>query len=249
MYKTQYSSEFMQAMVQPGQYQIIPDALVHESTFTGIVHTYSSRLFPIAFRITGNRQEAEDIVQEAFLKLWQRRAEIIPDNLGGWLHKVVTNLAYKHLKRESRKFQLFRSLQADRLGSYGDAEEHLIKKESADLLNKVLTRLPARQRMVYQLSRENGLRRNEIAHHLNLSPNTVKVHLLRALQFMKEHFVSACIFIAFFVLNNLFFQKSNTITRPGDLYKVRHTSNRDVLKKTVHLSLYSCFISFSKYSY
>src|ERR1700748_2525317 len=109
----------MKAIVQPGQYPIIRDALVHdqeiffpspdlgnETTFTDIVHTYSPRLFAMAFRITGSRQEAEDIVQEAFLRLWQKRAEIIPDNLGGWLHKVVTNLAYKHVKRESRKFQL-----------------------------------------------------------------------------------------------------------------------------------------------
>src|SRR5579859_5248285 len=100
--------------------------LEDENTFTAIVHAHSSTLFVFAFRITGSKQVAEDLVQEAFLKLWQRRTEVISDNIGGWLYKVVAHSAYKYVKRESKKRQIINSLQAGKPGSYTDVEERLM---------------------------------------------------------------------------------------------------------------------------
>lgn len=195
--------------------------LEQEDIFTALVHDHSSRLTCIAYGITKNWLVSEDIVQEAFLKLWQKRAEIIPDNLGGWLYKVVANLAYKHQKRESRQQQIVSSLSATKKGFCTDVEEQLMNKENDQLFHHILNLLPEKQRQVYRLSREEGLGRNEIALQLNVSPNTVKEHLSRALRFVKEHVVSLSLFILFFIFNNIFFKKSSTVPAPGDLYKVK----------------------------
>ncbi len=88
--------------------------------------------------------------------------------------------------------------------------------------------MPRKQQEVYHLSREEGLRRNEIATQLNLSPNTVKVHLLRAVQFMKEHIACILLFMLFFAFNNLIFRKSNTKTRSGDLHSIKQIIDKDL---------------------
>lgn len=209
--------------------------LHHDRQFTGIVRTHSSQLFYLAYQITKNKQVAEDIVQEAFLKLWQDRLKIIPGNPAGWLHKVVSNLGYKHIKRLSLQTQVFNSLRFQKKDCYSDVEEQLIKKEDDELLHHLFNSLPRKQQAVYHLSREKGLRRNEIASQLNLSPNTVKVHLMRAVQFMREHIACIILFILFFVFNNLFFRKSNTVSRFRDLYKKEYNNERDQFKRTAKL--------------
>lgn len=205
----------------------------YDHQFTGIVQTHSSILFFVAYRITKNRQVSEDIVQEAFLRLWKHRHRVIPGNPGGWLHKVVCNLGYKHVKRTSVEIQLFNQLQTVSAAYSPDAEECLIKKENDELFNSLVSRMPRKQQEVYHLSREEGLRRNEIATQLNLSPNTVKVHLLRAVQFMKEHIACILLFMLFFAFNNLIFRKSNTKTRSGDLHSIKQIIDKDLSDQMV----------------
>jgi RNA polymerase sigma-19 factor, ECF subfamily len=197
----------------------------NKTAFPEIVEMYSSRLILVVFNITKSRQAAEDIVQETFVILWQKQTEIISGNLGGWLYKVASHLAYKHLRKESRRRYVSHSLWKDKTGHYYDVEERLINKESFAHLDKVIDHLPEKQKVVYRLSREKGLKRDEIACHLNISPNTVKVHLLRALQFIREHVAVICLFLGFFIFNNLFFKGGNTMKVPVDLYKVKHSND------------------------
>lgn len=195
--------------------------LKSEAVFTEVVHAYSSKLIAIAFSITKNRVAAEDIVQEAFLKLWQKRNEIVFYNLGGWLYRVVANLSYQHHQRESMQLRVINSLSKTKEKFCTGVEEQLMIKENDRIVHSIINRLPEKQREVYHLSRVNGLGRNEIAHHLNVSPNTVKVHLSRAQQFVKEHMVSLALFSLFFIFNNIFFKQSNTNPAPNYLYNVK----------------------------
>lgn len=197
--------------------------LENKNTFDRIVQTYSPSLLHAALRITHDTPAAEDIVQEAFLRLWQQRNSLTPDNLGGWLYRVVIRLAYKQLQREQRQSRLVEHLKAGKQVHCTNTEKQLIQKEQTALFHAILDKLPEKQRLVYYLSREQGLRRQEIASYLKVSPNTVKVHLLRAMQFVKEHMVSFSFFFLFFVLNQIFFNTSNTIVPLRDLYKVKET--------------------------
>ncbi|MGN7722691.1 RNA polymerase sigma factor [Chitinophaga sp. 22620] len=213
----------------------------NESTFSEVVHAHSASLFLVAMRITKSRPAAEDIVQEAFLRLWQKREEVVPQNLGGWLYKVVSHLAYKHLKKESRQLEVVNSLVHVKTGYSEGVDDLLISKENDEILNDIFGRLPEQQQVVYRLSREKGMRRGEIAVHLNLSPNTVKVHLSRALHFIREHFVGLFAFCLLFFLHNFIFRNGNTTAAEKDLYYIKQVMSRDFpRKKVISLSSPGC---------
>lgn len=213
----------------------------YDLQFTGIVRSHTETLFSIAYQITQNKQAAEDIVQEAFLKLWLHREKVFEGNPGGWLHKVVSNLGYRYIRGNSRRAKLYDGFQLMMPSVSTDAEELFIYKESNAQLNTVLHQLPPKQQLVYQMSREEGLRRNEIAAQLKLSPNTVKVHLMRAIQFMKEHIACIILFILFFLFNNFILHIGNTKSSRRDLNTIRKTIERVFPERITEISSYLQF--------
>jgi len=188
-----------------------------ETAFNSIVQSHSDALMRTAMHITGHQQSAEDIVQEAFLRLWQHRNKIIPYNTGGWLYTVTTHLAYKHVKKTKRN-SIYAKLNETRQNWHTDVEDHLLQKENQKTYDNAYMRLPERQQAVYSLSREQGLSRDEIACQLSISPNTVKNHLVKAVQFMKDHIRTCGLLTALFVFNNLFFIFHSTKSPLRDLY-------------------------------
>ncbi|MEV4886913.1 sigma-70 family RNA polymerase sigma factor [Chitinophaga ginsengisegetis] len=196
-----------------------------EAGFSAIVQHHSAKLLTIVTYITRNRQTAEDIVQETFLRLWEKRVTITPDNLGGWLYRVATNLAMGHLKRESFKTRVYASLRTSQQEFATEVEERLVQKETRVVFNKIYARLPEQQQAVYHLSKVDGLTRDEIAHHLKISPHTVKNHLSRAVQFIKENIGGVTLFFLFFVFNNIFFNRTSTKAASDSLYTIQQQAN------------------------
>ena len=205
--------------------------------YTKIVEDWTAHLQYIAWRITSDKQAAEDIVQEAFLELWLQRTKIIPGNHVGWLLKVVNNLSRNHIRNTINRIRIHEEVSYQKNHCYSGVEEKLIGKEKSAQLNHLFNQLTSQQRLVLYLSREEGLRRNEIARRLQLSPNTVKVHLLRATQFMKEHIGCLLLFAFFFVCNKIFLKKDNTIERAGLLYDIHRTIGENPTGKITRIIL------------
>lgn len=201
--------------------------------FTRIVDNWTAHLQYTAWQITRNKQVAEDIVQEAFLALWQQRAKIIPENPVGWLIRVVTNLSVRYIRDKNIQVRIHRALSEEKNTSCSHVEENLIVKEKHILLKHIFNQLPSQQKMVLHLSKEKGLRRAEIAACLQLSPNTVKVHLNRAVQFMKENLTVISIFALLFVCNNIFFKKSNTNDGLMELFNKRYLSSSAITQVAI----------------
>lgn len=155
----------------------------NEKAFEQIVRYYFPHLLPFAVSITKNRAVAEDIVQEAFLRLWQHRHEYAQlYNVRAWLFTVTSNLSLTYIKKMALEGNLLRQLAPDTSSRATEAEERLHYKESGLLLHEAMLRLPPQQQEVYRLSRYEELSIPEIAERLHLSPNTVKNHLVKALQ-------------------------------------------------------------------
>ena len=157
-----------------------------EMAFREVVHHYSPKILSFIFSITKTRHTAEEIMQEVFLKLWQKREVLEIDNPGGWLHRVASNLAYNYLKRQALEGRLLSSLKNKPANLFSEIDQQLDYKESKELIYKALSQLPDQQRKVYQLSLQEGLSRKEIADLLQISPHTVKNHRAKALQFIKN---------------------------------------------------------------
>ena len=83
-------------------------------------------------------------------------------------------------------------------------------KEKYALLKNIFNQIPDQQKIVLHLSKEKGLRRAEIAAYLQLSPNTVKLHLHRAMRYMKDNLPCISIFVLLFLCSNIFFKKNST---------------------------------------
>ena len=170
-----------------------------EEAFREVVYYYSPKLISFLFSITKTMHTAEEIMQEVFLRLWQNRENVEADNLGGWLYRVASNLAYSYLKREALNGRLLSSLKKKRQGNqFSEIDEQMDYKECNELIYKALNQLPDQQRKVYQLSLQEGMSRKEVAEVLNISPNTVRNHLTRALQFLRHFLSHATVLMSFF---------------------------------------------------
>jgi len=169
-----------------------------EEAFREVVYYYSPKLISFLFSITKTRHTAEEIMQEVFLRLWQNRESVEAGNLGGWLYRVASNLAYSYLKREALNGRLLSSLNKKQANQFSEIDQQMDYKECRELIHKALNQLPDQQRKVYQLSLQEGMSRKEVAELLNISPNTVKNHLSRALQFLRHFLSHANILIIFF---------------------------------------------------
>jgi len=203
-------------------------ATIDELLFSEMVSSYSPRLFAVAVYLCKNRQVAEDIVQDAFLKLWEQRTTISSQNIGGWLYKVVVHAAYRHVNEKDKKLKVNYFLQFDKRQSYTGVEEYLIHKQGLQLFNAIYSRLPTQQQAVYRLAHQEDLNRNEIADRLRISPNTVKNHLTKATQFIKMHLANACLVLIFLAFINLFLESASTKMSSDALYKANETINKNL---------------------
>ena len=164
--------------------------------FEQLVRAHSQRVIGLAWRLTGNREEAEDIAQEAFLRLHRALPTFRGEStVGTWLYRTVSRLAIDHLRRETlrKKIFFFRrgdEEEVDPLETVPDPGaspgEVLLGKEASGRLGAALRRLSPRQKAVFVLRHQEELTLKEIARVLGLEEGTVKAHLHRAVTVLRK---------------------------------------------------------------
>jgi RNA polymerase sigma-70 factor (ECF subfamily) len=162
-----------------------------ESGFEEIVREHTGKLVGLAWRLVGTREDAEELAQEAFLRLHRSLPDFRGDSLiGTWLYRTTTRLAIDFLRREriKRKVFFFRQdndspdpveLASDSRQTPGEIFQ---TQEAMRSLRKNLQNLSSRQQVVFMLRHYEGLPLKEIAEHLGLQTGTVKAHLHRAVR-------------------------------------------------------------------
>jgi RNA polymerase sigma-70 factor (family 1) len=174
-----------------------------ESAFNRVYHLYSERIFRLAFRFVKNRAQCEGIVQETFLRLWSFRSRLDSSgNLWLYLYVIAKRLsfdAYKEISKSSvLRQELLLNLQAIR----NTTEEEILANELECFTQNVISKLSNQQRLVFKLSRHDGLSHLEIANQLNISQNTVKNHMVEALKTIKKElkYADLIYFLALFYI-------------------------------------------------
>ncbi len=143
-------------------------------------------LWRSVMRLVGDEAVARDLAQDAFVRIWDRRATLDPSlSLRALLYRTVRNLALNQLRDEQTR----RHLLADpdvagvsRPRSAEGADKELEASELAERLHQFIDELPPRQREALRLSRFDGLSHQEIADVMGCAPRTVNNHLVRALE-------------------------------------------------------------------
>ena len=162
-----------------------------EQAFRKIFDYYSNKLYNYAFRITDKEELAEDIVMDAFLKIWINRVDLTGINrFDSYLYTVVRNQAFNAIKHMAHEAAIIKELGLNNTEYNHCTEETVIYNDYQHLLNQAVNQLPPQQKLVYILSRDEGLKYDEIALQLKLSKNTVKAHLKKAVSTLRSVFTN-----------------------------------------------------------
>ena len=158
-----------------------------EKSFISLFHLHKHKLYTFIIRITESPEITEDIIQDIFLKLWNDRQSLNSiDNLGGYIYRMGQNQAINLFKRMAKETVILAELQKQTTFSSGGAEENLALKDIHKRVAEVLELLSPKQKLIYTMSREDGMKYEEIAQRLNISPSTVKNHMIQALRSIRE---------------------------------------------------------------
>lgn len=133
--------------------------------------------------IVNDHAGAEDIVQDAFLNVWNLRDSIQPESLVGYLYRATTNGALNYIEK-SKRFSKFTSELKPSVQP--DVSAHISEKELQASIQKALDKLPPKCKVVFVLSRFQQMRYKEIARHLDISVKTVENQMGKALEIMRE---------------------------------------------------------------
>ena len=160
--------------------------------FRQLFDLYADRLHAAVYNYTKSRFVAEELVQEVFIRLWNHRAHLKEvEAPTAYLYRVVFNSINTYLKRTANERRILDRAQAWISSDQNEPLQQLEANEMGRIITAAVERLPARKKIIYYLSREQGLSYQEIAEQLHISPNTVKNHLVEAMKllrgYLKDH--------------------------------------------------------------
>ena len=164
------------ALIQDGSHQ----------AFAELVERHTERFYRLAYRYVQNRETAEDLVQDAFLRLWENPAGWRPDRnskFTTWFYRIVVNLCLDWQKKK-RPILLGEDMPlADERES---ADEAMIRSQEQRLLEKEIAALPERQRTALNLCFDEGLSNQEAAEAMGVNLKALQSLIMRAKTTLKE---------------------------------------------------------------
>jgi RNA polymerase sigma-70 factor (ECF subfamily) len=146
-----------------------------------IVDQQSDRVYRLAFRLTGNRHDAEDLTQEVFVRVFRSLATYQPGTFEGWIHRITTNLFLDQARRKQRiRFDALSDERADRLRSELPSPDTAYADQTFDDdIERALATLPPEFRAAVVLCDVEGLSYDEIAQILDAKLGTVRSRIHR----------------------------------------------------------------------
>jgi RNA polymerase sigma-70 factor (ECF subfamily) len=138
-------------------------------------------LFRVAFRVTNNREAAEDLCQESFFRLYEKNMVFPnPEEAKYWLIRVVKNASLNYAKRKDRERKAYQRAFREDFRQEETGEGLLVKKETSEEIQRALEILPENLRMVLILKEYADMNYKEIGKVLGISEGNVKVRVFRA---------------------------------------------------------------------
>ncbi len=157
-----------------------------ETAFAIVIARYRKRVFSHCLTFAVSYEEAEELTQDIFIKLWQNRGGLAGvDSFVDYLFIVSRNHLISYIrKRVKEEVTTDVAAIADELGL---PDLQLQARELEEMINNGITRMPAQQQTVFRLSRQDGFSYEEIAVKLNISKSTVKWHVIAGLNSLKQY--------------------------------------------------------------
>ncbi|WP_081997690.1 RNA polymerase sigma-70 factor [Wocania ichthyoenteri] len=156
--------------------------------FEVLFKLYRSKLLYIAIQYISNKEDAEEIIQNVFVKVWSKKN--IQTNINGYLYRITKNACLDHLRSKKQQLHLDNNLsQLEASINYtalsDDSASLIIEKELNEAILNSIDLLPPKCKDVFVKSRIEGLKHKEISTEMNISTNTVENHISKALKHLK----------------------------------------------------------------
>ena len=178
-------------------------------TLQELVERYQNNLFAVAFNVCKNAQDAEDVVQDVFLHVWENRKKLYA---GEGFHSYLFQAAYTRCIDYYRKTQSADKYNLHMEGAYleeynallrSDASvlEEIYSKDFYEQLHNLLEKLPTQRREVFILTYIEGLKAKEVSERLQIPQRTVESHIYLAIKYLRAHLSKN----DFYILSLLYF--------------------------------------------
>lgn len=172
----------------------------NEAAFEKVFKTYFKSLHAFAYTFIKDEIIAEEIVQNVFFRIWEKKEQLqIDDSLKSYLYRSVHNESLNHIKHLKVKtsFQLEYSGNMEPLNQ--DASNQMIAAELETKIQKAINELPQQCRIIFQMSRFEQLKYQQIADQLNISIKTVENQMGKALKVMRLKLIEYLPFLLFLI--------------------------------------------------
>ncbi len=158
------------------------------SSFEKIYSHYFYRVYRFASKFSLSKEDTEEIVQDVFIKLWEKR-KLIDGNkcLSGFLFTIAQNLVFDRIRKLVTTKKLLEKVSANELQIVAaESTDQLVNfYELSEIISKLIDKLPTKRRIIFKLSRENCLTYKEISGILKISQGTVEKQMSKALQTLR----------------------------------------------------------------
>ena len=166
----------------------MPQKIFSESEFNELFNRYYDELCRIVLPVVKDRDVAEDVVQDVFVKMWVRRNEIeINTTFKAYLYKAVVYRALDHFRKQKTANRVVNELKVIYPQSHNNVGNNIEEKELLQAINLGMDKMSDNMRMIFQLSRFSGLKNREIAEQMDISIKTVESNMGKALKLMHEY--------------------------------------------------------------
>jgi RNA polymerase sigma-70 factor (family 1) len=151
--------------------------------FRSLFDQYRQRIYSFSMYLTRSEIISEEIVQDVFMKIWINRETLTEISVfSAYIRTAARNAALDYFRKMTREKMALHTLSQKARENSGANEDTILDREYGRILSEVIHALPPRQKEVYKLSREQGVKNEEIARQLGISIYTVKEHLKIAMR-------------------------------------------------------------------
>lgn len=168
--------------------------MMNKEQFRHIFDAYFDSIRSYVYYRTSSEQTAEDIAQDVFMQLWERRERFDLQNIKALLYKMASDMVVSHYRRQDVRLDFVRNMTPDETSV--SPQEQLQFEELAGKYAQVLEQMNDGQREVFLMSREESLKYYEIAERLGLSVKAVEKRMSQALLLLKTKLIYLLIWTA-----------------------------------------------------
>lgn len=169
--------------------QLLQQAAVgSREAYAVLYQHYLPKLYKYLYGIIRSKEETEEILQDIFLKLWEKKAELSSIKaLNSYLFRIARNRLMNHYDHQKVRQKAINYIGQKDEENGSTVEDQYIYKQYNEVVQKAISALPPKRRQVFEMSTQQELSHDQIAEELNISKSMVKKQLYAANSYVKEY--------------------------------------------------------------